>query len=141
MSLKDLLIPFTLALLTTWIIQYFFIGQPASQPEEARSGQKFVAPKVHQEQKPLNTEIDFNDNEKPKEAVVTKVETDKARLFFSTHGASLDRIEFKATTDELSHDIQTVWPVGENEKENSCFLVAFQERTMMKNINKLHCSS
>ena len=62
MNVKELLLVVGLALVTTWGIEYLFLGKYRAQTEQtAQSGQSFVAPVVGQNVKPLKTEIDFID--------------------------------------------------------------------------------
>ncbi len=128
MNIKELIIPLTMALIGTWAIQYFFFTKK-SVPEGVRTMQPFVAPSGVQEEKPLNTEIDFVNIKRPYPAETTEVLTDGATLVFSTDGASLDRLEFKRKSDNRVFAIDTIFPVSETERDNRCFLVAFNEKT------------
>lgn len=127
MNFKDLLLPMSLALLTMWGVNYFLSKSSTEQNAcEAKSGQGFVAPKTVQELKPLNTQITFNEREQQKPAQQTEIETNQARLVFSTHGASLETLEFKQIAQCPACPIQTI----DNEvQENRCFLVALPDRT------------
>jgi YidC/Oxa1 family membrane protein insertase len=128
MNFKELIIPLVVALLGTWAIQYFFFNKNVA-PAGARIVQPFVAPSGAQEARPLNTEIDFIDIKRPKPVENTEVETDGAKLVFSTDGASLDSLEFKRQADGRVYGLNTIYPVAENERENRCFLVAFDQKT------------
>lgn len=127
MKFKDLLLPISLALVTTWAIQYFFFGGSGSA-DQCQSGASFTAPKTKRELKPRNTEIDFVDVSRTKEAVKTNVETKGARLVFSSDGASLERLEFKQISAGAG-SLTTIVPGSETEKENRAFLVAFEAKT------------
>lgn len=126
MNLKDLLVPFALALLVTWVIHNLFLSKFTGDTQEGiRSGQTFTAPLTH-EVKPLNTEVDFIDTPITTPAVATTVETEYAQLQFSSYGAILDQLLFKRGKQG---DIAMVLPEGDMQRENSCFLVALQNNT------------
>jgi YidC/Oxa1 family membrane protein insertase len=127
MNFRDLLLPVTLALITTFAIQYFFFGGSGTA-EQAQSGQSFTAPKTKQELKPRNTEVDFIDAARDKEAVVTKIETKGARMTFSSDGAILDQLEFKQVSCGAG-SLSTIVPSSDTEKENRSFMLAFNEKT------------
>jgi len=130
MKFKDLLFPISLALLTTIAIQYFFFKKkPEATSESTKSGQSFVAPKSKQETNPLNKEIDFIDEKRLHKTTLTEFETDLAKFVFSNDGASIDRLEFKGDVNGKLKALGTVFPVSETERENRCFLLAFNEKT------------
>lgn len=130
MNFKELVLPLSLALLTTWGVHHFFFSSSAEQDAQGvKSGQGFIAPKTKQELKPLNTEIDFIDTERQKPAERSEVETKDARLVFSTDGATLEVLEFKHVANCPACPIQTIVAAAESEKENRCFLVALGEKT------------
>ena len=128
MNIKDLLLPLGLALLTTWAIQYFFL-QRYTGPEAQTDAASFVAPTSQQECNPLNKEIDFLDEKRPRDAVVTAIETPWADLEFSTDGASLQRLEFKRTINGDVQQLGTIFPLDETKREQRCFLVSLAEKT------------
>ncbi len=130
MNFKDLILPLSLALITTLAIQYFFVGRYTSDTKmpEVVSGQSFEAPKTKQELKPLNTEIDFVDV-KPVKPTISEIETDWGHLVFSSDGASLERLEFKRYINDSLNIIGTIFPVTDTEKEQRCFLVALAQKT------------
>lgn len=128
MNIKELLLIVTLALVTTWGIEYLFFNK--SKQVGLQSGQSFVVPESQQAVlKPLNTEIDFIDGKRPAPAVHTEVETDYARLVFSTDGASLERLEFKRELGGVPQPLNTIFPLAATEREKRCFLVALPEKT------------
>lgn len=130
MNFKEFVLPLSLALLTTWGVHHFFFSAPGDQDaQEVKSGQGFIAPKTKQELKPLNTEIDFLDDNRQKVAERSEVETPEARLVFSTDGASLEALEFKHVANCLACPIQTITAPNDQQKENRCFLVAFGQKT------------
>lgn len=130
MNIKDFLLPLGLALISFWLIQYFFFGRQQTPTDSAiKSGQQFTAPQTAQAAKPLNTEIDFIDMKRPAPAVRTELETDTARYVFSSDGASLERLEFKRQAGKEWITLDTVFPPNEYEKEQRCFLIALNEKT------------
>lgn len=131
MKLKDLLLPAGLTLLTVWAVQMFFFNKKGTDTSGTaiRSGQSFIAPKSMVELKPLNKEIDFIDEKRPYKTVITEVETDLARITFSSDGASIGRFEVKRKLNGKESFINTVFPVTQTEKENRCLLVALNEKT------------
>ena len=129
MKIKDLLVPFSFALLITWAIQYFFIGSPESDNQTVQSGQSFKAPKSKQELKPLNTEIDFVDDQQKIKTEKTTIATAWGQAIFSTDGASLDELSFNRTMNGKTQSLTTVYPVGPTQKEQRCFLVALDQKT------------
>ena len=94
MNFKEFLIPLMLALLGTWAIEYFFFNKKTLLKGFGHCSLLWQ-PTGAQEEKPLNTAIDFIDTKRSAAVIVTEVETNDANLFFSTDGASLDRLEFK----------------------------------------------
>lgn len=131
MNIKELLPVLLMALLTTWGIQYLFFNKPAVvESGDIRSGQSFVAPKNAQELKPLNTEIDFIDDQRVVPEVTTEVETEHARLVFSNHGAILKSAEFKRVVSGEVQVFSTVnEPAEDVERERGCLLLALGEKT------------
>jgi len=129
MNFKDLLLPIGLALLTTFAIQYFFLGGSKKGPDGGgvRSGQSFTAPRSRQEQQPLKREIDFIDEKRLHKEETITVETNLATLEFSNDGASLERVEIKRKINGKASLIGTVFPPME--REDKCFLVALNEKT------------
>jgi YidC/Oxa1 family membrane protein insertase len=134
MKIKDLLMPFALALITTWALQYFFSTKEKETDiakDGKQSGQRFVAPQkseiaVH---KPLNLEIDFLDVRAAKKPTITSLETENAQYEFTTNGAALARIEFKHNWSGKEGYLATIHPPSILEKENSTFLVALAKET------------
>ncbi len=131
MNIKDMLIPLTLAFLTTWAIQYFvFSRYTTGSSTEIQSGQTFTAPQSQVETKPLNREIDFIDSDKAGlQEQDTVIETDHAIYTFSTGGASLKQLTFKRVADGKSILINTIEPGSLVGREEKFLLVALNEQT------------
>lgn len=78
-------------------INYYFVDS-TNQKESLKSnqttcsGQSFVAPELEAVQKPLNKEINFEE-EKKSEEVITEVQTNLAKYKFSSHGAVIQSVD------------------------------------------------
>jgi YidC/Oxa1 family membrane protein insertase len=125
MKITELLVPFALALLGTWIIQTLFFTPSMEESVRVQSGQPFTVP-VSQEVRPLKLEVDFADNEKVSSSIATEIETDLIRIRFNSAGAIVDQLFFKRSGED---DIAMMLPQGINKKEDATFLVALSERT------------
>lgn len=136
MNFKELLVPLSLALITTWAFQYFFNARKTDatkqQTEQSISSGMFVkAPKdthieVHQ---PLKLEVNFLEKSATKKAVLTKIETEKVRYVFSNEGASLESLEFKRKWGGKESYLNTIFPPNSADREQRCFLVALDSNT------------
>jgi len=129
MNFKDLLLPLTLAMLTTWGVHYFFFNKTTTSDEEVRSGQSFIAPKAKKELNPLNSEVNFSDVKRPKPSLLSEVQTDGAVLVFTTDGATLESLTFKHVYNCPGCPMQTIEMPAETEKENRAFLLALGNET------------
>ena len=128
MNIKETIIILVLALATTKGIEYLFFNKKVAT-NAAVSGQRFVAPENQQDLKPLNTEIDFLDTQKPESAVKTEVETPLARYVFSTHGATLERFDVKRMIGGKLELLTGIEPVATTDREKRCLLVALDDKT------------
>lgn len=131
MNFRELLLPLSLALITTWAFQYFFSARRTSNEPQSTTqhtdGMFVVAPKdthveVHQ---PLKLEVNFFEKPTTKKPVLTKVETDTVHYVFSTEGASLESLEFKRKWGGKEGYLSTIFPPAVADREQRCFLVAF----------------
>ena len=130
MNTKDLVVVVGLALMTTWFIQYFFFNKYwGKENNEAVYEQSFVAPKVKQEFKPLNLEVDFIDVKRPIRATLSDIETEWGKVTFSTDAASLESIEFNHPASSKKDVIRTIFPVSTTEREDRCFLIGLEKKT------------
>lgn len=127
MNFKNMILPMSLALLTTLFIQYWFFGDKRSSFQGNPT--EFVAPKSKIEMRPLNKEIDFIDQTRISPEILTEVDTDLAKYIFSSDGASLERLEYKGNTVKQLAGLGTVFPVSDTERENKFLLLAFDEKT------------
>ena len=131
MKFKDILVPLVLAIITTFLINHFILKRQLTDvAQTAAVGGRMMAPTDVKSIKPLNFEIDFVDSEKkPAKAHLEEVETDLARYVFSDFGASLDRLELKKAGVEKTELMGTIFPSVPEDREQKCFLVAFNEKT------------
>lgn len=122
--MRGLVLPVSFAILSVFALHYFFPGNTSKGIEST-----FIAPKEQKEYKPLNTEIDFYDQERMVKPDITNCETEWGLLSFSTDGASLDSIDFKRESNGQAKLIRTVFPVLDTQRAERCFLVALQDAT------------
>ncbi len=123
MNIKDMLLPFVLALATWWGIQYFFSKKaPVDQ-------YKFTAPQSALECKPLNKDIDFASIKRTVSPTVSTIKTSWGDLEFSTEGASLSRLEFKRALNGTKRLIGTIFPQPQSARDDSAFIVALNGKT------------
>lgn len=133
MNIKNLLLPFTFALLTTWAIQYFinkhYFGIETNEGV-VKSGKVFVAPQSQLEAQPLKREINFDDNDliDTKSSIETSIGTDHATYVFSNKGAVLKQLIYKRNTNGEQITFSTVNP-HELMQENQNFLVVLDRVT------------
>lgn len=130
MNMRDFLLPLTLALLTTWAVQYFVFyrnAQPASG--QVQSGQTFTAPQHEVQVRPLNREVDFIDADVAPQSQLTSIETEHALYTFSSAGASLQQLTFKRVADGKPILINTIEPFEAIGREELSFLVVLNEKT------------
>lgn len=127
MKFRDLLLPFSLALVSTWLIQHFIINKYFAPAEQSKV---FTAPTTAQPSvKPLNLAVDFLENNRVKKSEQTEVDTKLTHYIFSSDGAALTQVDFKRKVDGKDGIITTIFPVAQTEHENVCFLVALGEKT------------
>ncbi len=131
MNMRDFLLPLTLALLTTWAVQYFVFNRYAASPASTgtvQSGQTFVAPAHQVETRPLRREVDFIAQGDQAEQR-TVIETPQALYTFSTGGASLTQLTFKRVADGKPILINTIEPQNAQARDTRTFLVALDTDT------------
>jgi YidC/Oxa1 family membrane protein insertase len=129
MNIKDFILPLALALLGAWAVQHFIITPWFGGPLKG-AATSFEVPVSQEACKPLNMEVDFIDNEESdKIAQLTIVDTQWGQAVFSTAGASLEQLIFKRTIDGQKQLISTISSSSKVEREERCFLAAFQDKT------------
>jgi YidC/Oxa1 family membrane protein insertase len=124
MNLRNLIVPFILAVATTWAIQYFFFGK-----KDGTQQYQFAAPQSAVECLPLKKDVDFALPPKLSAATITPIQTSWAHLEFTTDGATLNRFEFKRSIDGKTQLIGTIFPQEREERINRAFLVALPQAT------------
>ncbi len=125
MNIKDIIIPVLLSILIVFGVRYYFSSGTKTAGETAG----FVAPETKQEYEPLNKEIEFIKDERFAPEQLTEVQTDWARLTFSTDGAILKSLSFKRNIDGKDELITTIDAVAQGEMHAGCFILALQENT------------
>jgi YidC/Oxa1 family membrane protein insertase len=125
---QNIIVTVSLAILIysgTRLLVSYWRGTPAPDSESV----DFIAPDASQVVKPLNKEIDFIDEKRQEPATLTTVQAEWGELTFSSDGASLERLVLKHPVDGKIHEINTVFPVADTEREKRCFLVGLEEKT------------
>ncbi|MGE0010033.1 MAG: membrane protein insertase YidC [Candidatus Babeliales bacterium] len=126
-KIQDLLLPFALALLTMWAVNYFWDNK--QQTAEDVAGRRIEAPALAQRYEAPNLEIDFYDNEKKNEELVTVLENEHARYQFTNHGAALQHVTFiRCESGQMQH-ISVLDAPTEESRENRAYLVALNRQT------------
>ena len=122
MNLKELLIPLSLALLGTWLIQYFFFpGQEPARVEIA-ADRSFIAPTSVQVAEPLDFEIDFSDAPSKRAKEVTIINLPHRSVHFSNDGAIIEFMGYNRTLGGKETLLEVILP--EQGRERGAFLVA-----------------
>lgn len=123
MNIRELILPFLLAIMTWWGIRYFFFsGTPADN-------YRFTAPQSAVECKPLNKDISFIETKRSTSPTITPIETDWGKFEFSTDGATLTRLEFKRKMNGKTQILGTIFPPDAGDKANRAFIVGLKEDT------------
>jgi YidC/Oxa1 family membrane protein insertase len=120
MKLKDLIFPFTLAVLTTWTVQYFFM--PKEKSAVPTAGAEFVAPTTPAAIQPLQLEVDFHDAKVTRLVVVTEVDTPTSTWKFTNDGGSVEYLAFKKLLAGKPGILEAIMPSAQ--KDRSAFLIA-----------------
>jgi YidC/Oxa1 family membrane protein insertase len=130
MDIKKFLLPLSLALLTTWAIQYFIMNRSESaSTQEVRSGQTFLAPQSPLEAQPLNRTINPIETTPHGAAKLTQIETDYATYQFSSAGACLEQLTIKHRVNDHITQMPTLQQGPAMKLENQCFLIALSRQT------------
>ena len=122
MNIKDMIVPFILALGTTWAIHHFFFTS-----KDGGQQYEFSAPQSKVECQPLQKTINFDEQKRPKLAQTIPIETSWGSLEFSTDGGALSRLTFKRPMNGKEREIGTIYPT--DEKKMAPFLVALDKGT------------
>lgn len=122
LSLSDIVVPVGLALLVIWGTQYFF-SKRDSTPVNAWT---FIAPQQGSSVKPINTHVDFLEENK-KTPLTTTIDTAWGMCEFSTQGGTLSSLAFKKGSGKNTHRIYTV--ISSENQEDQFFLVGLNTAT------------
>ncbi|MCK4264948.1 membrane protein insertase YidC [Candidatus Babeliales bacterium] len=124
------------ALLMTTIVMgvfnYMTYRKEAKQqavPEAIQAGQSYKVPSKADLMRPLNYEIDFIDKKVTKQEEIESVETDFYKIDFTNYGGNISRIAFKKRLGKGGIPLQSVKPKDFFNREESCFLLALDEKT------------
>lgn len=129
MNIKDWILPVALALATTLLVQRFILDYFFKPKESQEIATEFIAPESQKTYKPFDLEVDFIDKEKVKKEEITEVVTSWGTVTFSSHGASVQSLDFNHRVNGSTELIRTIFPSTLTEKENRCFLIALNEAT------------
>jgi YidC/Oxa1 family membrane protein insertase len=129
MTIKEMILPLSLALLTTWAFQYFFFQKSESGTVNAPGQTSFVAPKNAQECRPLNTQVDFADAQLATKNITTDLQMDWGFLGISSRAGAIESMGFKHCVNGVIKDIDTIFAPDENQRETRCLLVALDQKT------------
>lgn len=122
MKFRDLLFPFAMAMLSTFLIQYFFFPRQPDKRAEVATDRSFVAPTSLQVSEPLDLDVSFYDGQptRPQQTVEVKLPSSVVR--FSNDGAVIQFIGYKRMLDGKEGMLETLVPSQSPEK--GMFLVA-----------------
>lgn len=122
MNLREWILPLSLAVVTTFLFQYFVspYTQKGSQ-NQVQSGQSFVAPALENINKPLQLQVVYQSDEKMIHPQLQTITMKHASYVFSNKGAVLQNFSFP-----WQHGKETISSIASSE---NCFFVALDEQT------------
>jgi YidC/Oxa1 family membrane protein insertase len=129
MNFRDLLLPFSLALLTAALVQHFFfqtpgLSVPAGVPT---SGQKLQVASFEHVYKPLNRDIDFVDYQGDFESdIQTVTKTNGQTLTFTNCGGTIQSLALRAPSGAM---LSTVVEPGKTVRDSRMLTVALDTAT------------
>lgn len=126
-KIQEYVLPFALALATTWGVLYF-MGNRQQSPAQV-AGRRIEAPVLAQRYEAPHLEIDFYDKETKNEEVVTAIENPHARYQFTNHGAALQYAAFKRNEDGKEQFITVLDASSPEARETRAYLVALNRQT------------
>lgn len=118
MNFKDLLFPFSLAILSTLAVQYFF----KRNIEPIKTGSEFNAPINKDAAEPLNLEIDYSDKKSEKAIQVSDVDTLNSNIKLTSEGGAIEYLAFKRSLAGKPGILSVIEPGAL--KEQKGFIVA-----------------
>lgn len=122
MNLREWVLPLSLAVVTTFVFQYF-LGPNTDKgtQQTVQSGQSFVAPSMKSVNKPLELHVEFEDDKSNVEPTLTKISTKLASYTFSNKGAVLEGFDFY-----WQNGTEIIGSIAASEE---CFLLGFEKNT------------
>jgi YidC/Oxa1 family membrane protein insertase len=124
MNINEWFLPLSLALVMTYAVQYFFDSKDEmtinSSSQQIKSGSGFIAPTMEDINKPLNTDVQYRQDDES--VIELRTITTKCGLYvFSNKGAVLQSFAFPWQNG--AETISTISPEANN------FFVAFEKET------------
>lgn len=121
MKIKDFILPFALALLGTWAIQYFFFPGKQTDKAEVATDRSFIAPSTVQVAEPLNFDIDFYDapSKRPTDSLV--INLPHRSVHFSNDGAIIEFMAYRRMLGGKDTLLEVIIPT--EGRERGAFLV------------------
>jgi len=135
MKFQEILTTFTLAILTTAALQYFFGPYRAASDTCAQTvaeGGRMTAPEVSAPlYGPLKKEVSFDAPFTADQVELTTIETPLGSYTFSSYGASLEKVVLNrpVTAGECAEPLVILSADYPAQQERKCFLVALDEET------------
>lgn len=122
MQIKDIVVSLSIALITTWIIHYFFFSGTANEKADLSFDRSFIAPASVQIAQPLDFDVDFYDSKPTRDKQITTINTTYGAIDFSNDGAIIERMTFNRNLGGKEGIIETIRP--SKNKESGGLLVA-----------------
>lgn len=129
MKFQDILLPLSLAFLTTFGLHYFFTPSGSSKTDQIRSGQTFQALSSQEMLKPLNDEIVFSDTELPESPQEVTLQTPHTTAQLSAAGASIQSLTFKRLINHHEEMLKTLTQEPLVEREKQPFIIGLDTVT------------
>jgi YidC/Oxa1 family membrane protein insertase len=139
---KKFFIALFLSLGTVLLLQYFFTSKDNAgekygavvigQEQKVSPGEPVKVPTTQDLLKPLNYSVDFIEKKLTAKEEIEEVDTKLCKVIFSNYGAVISDIYFKEHEGKNKTPLRTIYkksPLDENERAQSCFLLAFDANT------------
>lgn len=121
MNFKELLLPLALAIIVSIGLQFYFRKPEVKKFSEESAGQMYEIKHDPAAVAPLSWGVNLVD-EASKDATNTIIETDYARITFSSAGAAIEILQFK-------HQKQLITSIQARSCQDKAFFVAFDDKT------------
>ena len=128
---KNLLFAILMSFATIAVLQYYASKNISQQSSgsDVQSGQSYKIPSRDEISKPLKLELDFREDKITEKERIVEVESDLWRATFSNYGGVLSSFEFKDYLSKSGSYIRSVHHQTFYQREDSSFLLAFDEGT------------